>query len=167
MALTNTGDVLGMGKWASWTPDWITGTDKRGATNSVNLNHRWTVVGGTLYANGGIDMASNSNFGYGDTWTLWFPVEWYYFVNTQTGGRIVGDGIAFGGTGRALNFTLVMVNTYDWLAVGQFVRSTKVGGGNFHNGLDETLPLSTSSLSWVANGSWCAIRYNFTFTKTV
>jgi hypothetical protein len=107
-------------------------------------------------------MTAGSNFGYGGTWTLWFPGEWGGFVNTEYGGRIIGDGFVTGNT-RALHFHMHMVNTFDGFAVPVVVHNQGGPGQNFNAGADNRYILDTNTLSWIANGGFASLYYNFRF----
>ena len=157
-----TDSTVTLGKWADWTANWNTGPDLFGATNATAYNHRWTKVGGCLYAHGRYTMTAGSNFGYGGTWTLWFPSEWGGFVNTAAGGRIIGDGFATGST-RALHFQVHMVNTFNAFAVPVVVHNQGGPSQNFNAGADNRYILDTNTLSWIANGGFASLYYNFRF----
>jgi hypothetical protein len=158
-----TDSTVTLGKWADWTASWNNGTDQWGASNMTQNNHRWTKVGGIVYAHGSLAFTSASNFGTGTgTWTLWFPSEWGSFVNTQTGGRIIGDGWAAGST-RALHFHITMINTFDGFAVPIVVQNIGGPGQNFNAGADTYYPLNRDKLTWISNGSSVSMHYSLRF----
>lgn len=143
-------NTLEQGQWKSWTPTWNTGTDAFGATNVTWNNHRWTKVGGCVYAHGHALFQANSNFGYGGTWTLWFPGEWGGYADSAGGGRIIGDGWA-AGYFRGGHFQMTMVNTLNGFAVPTYVQNVGGPSQNFNAGADNRDILSTSQLYWLSN----------------
>ena len=58
-------NTLEQGQWATWTANWNNGTGQWGASQMTQGNHRWTKVGGCLYAHGKLSLESTSNFGTG------------------------------------------------------------------------------------------------------
>lgn len=155
-------NTLEQGVWRDWTPSWKTGTDLWGATQMTNYNHRWTKVGGCVYAHGHINLGSTSNFGNGtDTWTLWFPNEWGSFVDSQTGGRFIGEGWAASST-RAVHFGITMINTFNGFAVPITVQHVGMEG-NFNAGADNTYALDRSRLQWISNGGAVDMFYQLRF----
>lgn len=141
--------TLEQGQWADWFSLWNNGPDLWDATHMTRKNHRWTKVGGCLYAHGKIELKSYSNFGNGtDIWVLWLPIAWGGFVDNRSGGRIIGDGYAAGNY-RGLHFQVQMVNTFQGFAVMTAVEPTS--GGTFNNGADNVYNLNRSKLYWLSS----------------
>ena len=155
-------NTLEQGQWATWSSNWNTGTDQWGASQMTRNNHRWTKIGGTLYAHGHINLGSTSDFGTGTgTWTLWFPSEWGSFADTNSGGRFIGEGWAASAT-RGLHFYVTMINTFDGFAVPIFVQHIGMAG-NFNAGVDNTYAMDRSKLQWISNGGAVNIYFQLRF----
>lgn len=156
---------LTSGWWSNWTATWNTGQDLWGASNMTQYNHRYTKVGGTLYAYGSLHFTSNSNFGNGGAgWSLWLPHEWLY-PDTNGGGRIIGEG--FVGCPdvppyRALHFTLQMVNTFNVFATPVLVQPTGQSG-NYNAGADNLVTFDRTKLQWIANGGNVNMYYSLRY----
>lgn len=157
---------LTSGIWSNWSSSWNNGTDQWGASNMTQHNHRYTRVGGVVYAVGSLAFASNSNFGTGTAgWTLWLG-ENFLFIDSADGGRIIGEGVVSGGTenSRALHFTLQMVNTFDVFAVPVPIQAVDPShSGNYNAGCDNIVQFNRSLLQWVSNGGPVKMNYQLRF----
>lgn len=152
----NSGTNLGGGAWQNWTPTFNTGTDLWNASNMTYYNCRWTMVEGTVYALGNFTLAAGTNYGNGtEVWTLWTPPEMPRYVDTDTGGRMIGKGHIYDNADPPTNAAVLNLNAVNNFTFFYFdmIRYTVMGGGNWNNGTYNRVDFKRSELSSLAGGN--------------